>query len=100
MSKTFLVLIGSPRPKSTSSHFGQYLADGLAAPGLADSRSLVACAAVRRPQKWPALEAAFHEADAVAIVAPLYVDSVPAELMAALECLVGVRSERPGRPAQ
>ena len=50
-----------------------------------------------KPSQWPDLEAAFVEADAVAIVAPLYVDSVPAELMAALERLVKARPGRPGR---
>ena len=87
MSKKFLALVGSPRPNSTSSHLAQYLLDGLAAHGW-QTQALVACAAVRQPEKWPDLEAAFREADAVAIVAPLYVDSVPAELMAALERLV------------
>ncbi len=56
----------------------------------------MACAAVRQPEKWPDLEAAFCEADAIAIVAPLYVDSLPAELIAALERLVHVRRGRPG----
>ena len=96
MSKNFLLLIGSPRPHSTSSHLGQYLSDSLAARGW-QTRALVACAAVRQPEKWPDLEAAFEDADAVAIVAPLYVDSLPAELIAVLERLVNVRHGRPGR---
>jgi hypothetical protein len=96
MSKDFLALIGSPRPNSTSAHFGDYLLDGLAARGW-QTRALVACAAVRQPQKWPELEAAFCEAEAVAIVAPLYVDSLPAELIAVLERLVAVRRGQPGR---
>ncbi len=96
MNKQFLALVGSPRPNSTYAHLTHYLSDGLAARGW-QTRALTACAAVRQPEKWPALEAAFVEADAIAIVAPLYVDSVPAELMAALERLVKARPGRPGR---
>ena len=96
MSKKFLALVGSPRPASTSSHLAQYLLDGLAARGW-QTQALVACAAVRQPEKWPDLEAAFREADAVAIVTPLYVDCVPAELTAALERLVEARRGRSGR---
>ncbi len=95
MNRKFLALIGSPRPNSTSSHLAQYLLDGLAARGW-QTRALVASAAVRQAEKWQDLEAAFREADAIAIVAPLYVDSVPAELMAALERLVTARPGRPG----
>jgi hypothetical protein len=96
MSKEFLALIGSPRPNSTSSHLAQYLLDGLAARGW-QTRALIASASVRQPENWKDLEAAFREADAIAIVTPLYVDSAPAELTAALERLVNVRRERPGR---
>ncbi len=96
MNKTFIALVGSPRPHSTSGYFAEYLVDGLAGRGW-QAKSLTVCAAVRQPEKWPDLEAAFREADAVAIVAPLYVDSVPAEFMAALERLVKSRPGRPGR---
>jgi hypothetical protein len=96
MSKTFLALVGSPRPHSTSGYFAQYLVDGLAGRGW-QAQSLTVCTAIRQPSRWPALEAAFVEADAIAIVAPLYVDSVPAELTAALERLAKARPGRPGR---
>jgi multimeric flavodoxin WrbA len=96
MNRKFLALIGSPRPNSTSSHLAQYLADGLAARGW-QAQVIVACAAIRRPEKWPELESAFREADAVAVVAPLYVDSAPAELTTALERLAHVRTDRTGR---
>ena len=94
--KTFAALVGSPRPHSTSGYFAQYLVEGLAGRGW-QATSLTVCAAIRQPSQWPALEAAFVEADAVAIVAPLYVDGVPAELTAALERLVKARSGRPAR---
>ncbi|MGO9108495.1 MAG: flavodoxin family protein [Thermoguttaceae bacterium] len=95
MNKTFIALVGSPRPHSTSGYFAQYLVDGFVGRGW-QARSLTVCTAIRQPSQWPALEAAFVEADAIAIVAPLYVDSVPAELTAVLERLVKVRSGRPG----
>jgi hypothetical protein len=96
MNLNFLALIGSPRPHSTSAHLAQYLLDGLATRGW-QTRALVAAVAVRHPEKWQDLEAAFRQADALAIVTPLYVDSVPAELTAALERLVAARPGQPGR---
>jgi len=96
MNKTFIALVGSPRPHSTSGYFARYLLDGLVGRGW-QAQSLTVCTAIRQPSQWPTLEAAFVEADAVAIVAPLYVDSVPAELTAALERLVKARPRRPGR---
>jgi hypothetical protein len=96
MSKQILVLIGSPRPKSTSGFLAQYLADGLAARGW-QAQVEIACKAVRQPDHWPVLEAAFCEADAVFVVSPVYVDSLPAELTSVLERLVGLRGGRPGR---
>lgn len=95
MNREFFALVGSPRPNNTSTHLAQYLLDGLAARGWR-TRALVASAAVRRPEKWPELETAFRTADCIAIVAPLYVDSVPAELLAAIERLATARRERPG----
>ncbi len=96
MRKKFLALIGSPRPNSTSGHLGQYLVDGLTAQDW-QAQALSVGAAVRNPEHWLALETAFREADVVAIVSPLYVDSLPAPLTLALERLVNVRTERSGR---
>lgn len=90
MNKQFLVLVGSPRPRSTSGFFAQYLVDGLAARGW-QAQALTVCTAIRKPEQWSALETAFRAADAIAIVTPLYVDSLPAELTLALERLATAR---------
>ena len=92
MSKKFLALVGSPRVDSTSGHFANYLVKGFAAKGW-EVRTLTAAAAIRHPELWPELEKAFHEADVVGLLTPLYVDSLPAELTAALERLAS--SSRP-----
>jgi len=86
MSKRFLALVGSPRAGSTSGHFADYLVKAFASKGW-EARTLVASSAIRRPQKWPELDKAFQEADVVGVIAPLYVDSLPAELTATFERL-------------
>lgn len=96
MSKQFLALVGSPRPKSTSENFTDYLLEGFTAKGW-QAQTLVVCEAIRQPAKWPALEEAFRTADAIAIVTPLYVDCIPAELTVAFERLVSVRAAQPGQ---
>ncbi|MEI7834683.1 MAG: NAD(P)H-dependent oxidoreductase, partial [bacterium] len=96
MSKQFLALVGSPRPKSTSENFASYLVEGFTAKGW-QAQTLVVCEAIRQPAKWPALEEAFRTADAIAIVTPLYVDSIPAELIDAFERLVATRAAKPGQ---
>jgi len=64
-----------------------FLAAGMTAAGWsAEMRRLAP--AIRQPQRWPALAEAFRAADVVALVAPLYVDSLPAEMTQALEQLV------------
>ncbi len=96
MAKKFLALVGSPRTDSTSEKLAQYLVDGLADLGW-QAQALAACSAIRREEQWPVLEEAYRKADTVAIVTPLYVDSLPAELTAALERLAPARAEKSGR---
>jgi hypothetical protein len=96
MVKKFLALVGSPRPESTSGFFAQHLVDGFAARGW-EAQALTACLAMRQPEKWPALEKAYREADVVGLVTPLYVDSLPAELTATLERLAQTTPKSSGR---
>jgi hypothetical protein len=88
-TRTFLALVGSPRPRATSAMLAQYVADGLAARGW-QTQTLSLAKAVRKPDAWPALVDAFRDADVVGLFVPLYVDSLPAEATLALERLVAV----------
>lgn len=96
MNGKFLALVGSPRVGSTSGHFADHLVKALADRGW-EARSLTVCSAIRRPNLWSDLEAAYRGANVVGVVAPLYVDSLPAELTLALERLAV--SPRPEGPA-
>ena len=96
MSRSFLAVVGSPRPNSTSGFFAQYLVDGFAGYGWQAQRLSVRTA-IRRQERWPELEKAFIEADVIALVTPLYVDSLPAKLTLALERLVAARAGHPGQ---
>ena len=96
MNKTFIAMVGSPRPHSTSGYFAQYLVDGLVGRGWQAQSLRSARRYANRPSGRPWRRPSV-EADAVTIVTPLYVDSVPAELIAALERLVKARRGRPGR---
>jgi NAD(P)H-dependent FMN reductase len=96
MSKKFLALVGSPRQGSTSGHFADYIGKGLASKGW-EARTLTACSAIRRSELWSGLESAFLEADTVGIITPLYVDSLPSELIAALDRLAAsARADQSG----
>lgn len=86
MMSTFLALVGSPRPKSTSEKLGRYLADGLAARGWTTGVQRIG-PALRQPERWTALETAARAADVIALCQPLYVDSLPSEVTLALERL-------------
>jgi len=78
-----LLLIGSPR-KGTSLRLGEALLAGLQKQGLAtEEYHLVQGLA----QGWGKLESAVKEADLLILSSPLYVDSLPAPTIAALEFL-------------
>ena len=86
----FLALVGSPRAKSTSEMLARYLCEGLAARGWqTDMRQI--SPAIRHAERWSALEEQFRCADVIALVSPLYVDSLPAETTMALERLAEAR---------
>jgi NAD(P)H-dependent FMN reductase len=94
-----LLLVGSPRgAASVSAAFAGHLGRLLAERGLeVATEDLHRCA--RQDPALPRVAAAFHEADVVALAAPVYVDSLPAPTLAALERLAEVRpADQGARP--
>lgn len=79
-----LLIIGSPRPRTTSGSLGAYLLRRLAAGGLATGT-------VRVRDTAPLLTGSTR-AELLILSCPLYVDSLPAPVIAAMELLAG----RPG----
>ncbi len=92
-----LALVGSPRAKSTSEMLARYLCAGLAARGWQTNVQQIS-PAIRQAGRWSALEQQFLRADVIALVFPLYVDSLPAATTLALERLAAVH--RAGAPRQ
>jgi NAD(P)H-dependent FMN reductase len=85
MSKV-LLLIGSPRSKSTSQVLGEYLLEGLAGRGW-QSETLVLPGLLEAQEGRARLWGEFLGADLTILAAPVYVDSPPAPVMRALEFL-------------
>jgi len=82
-----LTLIGSPRAgKSTSAALAHLLTAGLAGPGVT-IEEVALTTAVRAAQRRDALLAAAAEADLIILAFPIYVDSLPAPVVRALELL-------------
>jgi hypothetical protein len=79
-----LVLIGTPkRAKSASASLAAYISDGLNTHGF-ETQTLRIDDALRLPENYSALETAFDAAGVIVLVFPLYIDSLPAGLTAAL----------------
>jgi multimeric flavodoxin WrbA len=95
-----LLLVGSPKArKSTSNSLGGYLFAQLRARSAETGRSLECTTiyvqpAMRSPEKTQALLEAVDAADLVALAFPLYVDSLPAPVVEALERITAHRQER------
>lgn len=90
-----LLLVGSPRaPKSNSEMLGAYLMGRLAERGLETSVARIGRTMPDR-DKLDDIAAAVEAADLIVIVAPLYVDCVPAQLTRALEDLAQRRRASP-----
>ncbi len=81
-----LALIGSPRAKSTSARLAEPLLAGLAEVGW-ETEQLWLPRALRNPERWAELVAAYEQADLVVFACPLYVDALPGETTVALERL-------------
>ncbi len=82
-----LLLVGSPRgPRSASESIGGYLADRLAAGGMAIERVRIG-AQMPDEAALAAIRAAWARAGVVVLAAPLYVDCVPAQVIRVMEHL-------------
>ena len=80
-----LLLVGSPKTrKSTSNSLGGYLFEQLSARSI-QTETIYLHTVLRSPQKMQALFDAVDAADLVTLAFPLYVDSLPAPVIEALE---------------
>lgn len=80
-----LLLVGSPRThKSSSNSLGTYLFEQLPAPSIR-TETIFIHTVLRSPEKMQALYEAVDPADLVLLAFPLYVDSLPAPVIDALE---------------
>jgi len=94
-SRKALLLVGSPKPgDSTSGSLGGYLLEELEKRGLA-TETIRVTKAVRTEETMEELRAAAASADLIVLSFPLYVDSLPAPAIRALEVL----AEPPVGPA-
>jgi hypothetical protein len=88
-----LLLIGSPKPGSSSSaSLATYLQEQLAARGVA-TETVVLAKALRSAEGTQALLAASAAADLVVLSFPLYIDSLPAPVVRAFELIADSRAE-------
>jgi hypothetical protein len=93
--RTALLLIGSPKPKaSTSASLGGYLAEELEELGV-QAKSLKLTTTLRTEEAMEGLHAAVAEADLVILSFPLYWDSLPAHVTRALELIAARRATAP-----
>jgi hypothetical protein len=89
-----VLLVGSPRTaKSTSFALGDYLREQLASQGV-ETQTIQLYTTLSSPTKRQALFAALDSADLIVLAFPLYVDSLPAPVTAALELIAAQRAGR------
>ncbi len=82
-----LLLVGSPKTrKSTSNSLGGYMFEQLNARGI-ETETIYLHTVLRSPQKRQALLEAVDQADLITLAFPLYVDTLPAPVIEALECI-------------
>ena len=92
-----VLLVGSPRTrKSTSASLGGYLFEQLAARGV-QTETIQVYPAFSSPERTALALQKLDAADLVVLAFPLYVDSLPAPLIAALEKIAAQRAGRPTR---
>ena len=94
-----VLLVGSPRTKqSTSVSLGGYLCEQLAAQDV-QVETIYVHTSLHSPARMQALFDALDAADLLVLAFPLYVDSLPAPLIEALERIAARRAgSRPARP--
>jgi len=89
-----LLLVGSPKTrKSTSNSLGGYLFEQLSARSI-QTETIYLHTVLRSPAKMQALLDAVNAADLVTLAFPLYVDTLPAPVIEALERLAAQRQGR------
>jgi multimeric flavodoxin WrbA len=89
-----LLLVGSPKTrKSTSNSLGGYLFEQLSARSI-QTETIYLHTVLRSPTKMQALLDAVDAADLVTLAFPLYVDSLPAPVIEALERIAAHRQRR------
>jgi NAD(P)H-dependent FMN reductase len=87
------LLVGSPRTrKSTSASLGGYLLEQLNARGI-DTHTIQIYTSLSAPQRMKGMLDAIEHTDLVVLAFPLYVDSLPAPVIAALEKVAAHRKE-------
>ena len=86
-----VLLVGSPRTrKSTSASLGGYLFEGLKARGV-ETQTLQIYTSLYSQERMRTMYDAIYHADLVVLAFPLYVDSLPAPVTAALERIAAHR---------
>jgi hypothetical protein len=96
--QTALLLVGSPKPgASSSASLGTYLLEELEKRGLR-TNTVNLTRALRSDEATEALHAAVAAADLVVLSFPLYIDSLPAPVIRALELIAARRAGSPVAP--
>jgi multimeric flavodoxin WrbA len=89
-----LLLVGSPRTrKSTSDSLGSYLLEQLQAQGIQVETRYIHTT-LHSKERWSAVLAAVDAADLLLLAFPLYVDTLPAPVIEALERIAARRAAR------
>ncbi len=89
-----LLLVGSPKTrKSTSVSLGGYLYQQLEKQGV-HTKTIYLYTVLSSPRRWLALLDALDAADLVTLAFPIYVDTLPAPVIRALERLAAHRQDR------
>ena len=87
------LLVGSPRTKkSTSASLGNYLFEQLNARGI-DTQTIQIYTSLNSSERMKAMLNAIDNSDLIVLAFPLYVDSLPAPVIAALEKIAAHRKE-------
>ena len=89
-----VLLVGSPRTKkSTSASLGEYLFEQLKTRGI-DTETIQIYTSINSPERMKIMYEAIDNADLVLLAFPLYVDSLPAPVIATLEKITAHRKDK------
>ncbi len=96
--RSAVLLVGSPRTRqSTSASLGEYLFEQLKARGV-ETEEFQVYTTINSQERMEKMGAAIDRADLVVLSFPLYVDSLPAPVISALEKIAARRQGKPRRP--